>query len=68
MKEQKPKRLQLLIPHGIWERIEKEKARRKEGGGVLRPEATAILLEAVDAFLAATEKKAKHSTGTAERE
>jgi hypothetical protein len=68
MTEQKPKRVQLLIPHGIWQRIEQEKTRRKQGGGLLRAEATAIFLEAVDAFLAATEKKVKQQSSTPERE
>jgi hypothetical protein len=68
MTDQKSKRLPLIIPPGLWQRIEQEKLRRKQGTGSLRPEATSILLEAVDAFLAEAEKKAKLSTTSTDRE
>lgn len=49
--------LPLRIPAKLYERLEREKARRLEEGGAARPEATAIILEALQSFLTSSEKK-----------
>jgi hypothetical protein len=50
----------------LYRRIEREKERRLKGESAARPETTSIIMEALDAFLSAIEKKVKQSIGTQE--
>ena len=56
---QEPHKIQIRFPASLWQKLEEEKARRLNEGGAARPETTAIVLEAVEGFLAAIKKKTR---------
>lgn len=54
-----PHKIQIIFPAGLWQKMQEEKARRLSEGGAARPETTAIVLEAVEIFLATIKKKTR---------